>query len=204
MARKVSSVILRKILHSDEALAKNLPDLTQLFSFIEWLLKNNMAVITAGDSSRQQEQQQGTNGEEGSSSSLSVRASSSFIIRLFCFLKEKSQVYPPLIPCLLSCVSAAIRSYDMTIEEKEVLRDILSFVSRESQARDVTLSSWAQVYSIAISSLTTADNLKEVFDDTQDLRRIQQQSAKYLSEKDCPSLFEEKVSLGNQEETLSL
>ena len=196
LAGKVSSVILRKILQSDEALAKNLPDLTQLFSFIEWLLKNNMAVITAGDSSRQQEQQQqAMDGEEGSSSSLSVRTSPSFIIRLFCFLKEKSRVYPPLIPSLLSCVAAAIRSYDMSMEEKEVLRDILSFVSRESQARDVTLSSWAQVYSIAISSLTTADNLKEVFDDTQDLRRIQQQSAKYLSEKDAPLFLRKKSPL---------
>ena len=176
LTEQVSSVILRKILHSDEALSKNLQDLKMLFSFIEWLLKNKMVGET--DTIPETEQ----NG-----------SSTSFMIRLFSFLKEKSEVHPPLVSDLLSCAAAAIRSYDMSRQEKEVLRDILSFVSRESKARDVTLSSWAQVYSIAISSLTTADNLKDVFDDTQDLQRIREQSAQFLSESDAPLFLRKKT-----------
>jgi hypothetical protein len=181
LTEKVSSVILRKILQSDEALSKNLQDLKMLFSFIEWLLKNKMVGESLVDNSQQISQH-----ENGSSPST-------FIIRLFTFLNEKSEVYPPLIPDLLSCVAAAIRSYDMSMQEKEVLRSILSFVSRESKARDVTLSSWAQVYSIAISSLTTAESLKAVFDDTQDLKRIREQSAQFLSEPEAPLFLRKKT-----------
>lgn len=155
LAHSVAGIMLKKILSAGEALARDLEDQEQLFLFIEWLLKRQL-----------------------------VSRAERRLTNLFKFLHEKSIQSPSLVPLLLSCTAAAIRSYDLSTDEKELLRNILSFVSREAK-NNVTLTSWAQIYSIAITALSGVDNIRHVFD-TEDLSCLRSQGDYVLQKEDCP------------------
>lgn len=155
LSQRVASIMLRKILSSDEALAQDHEDQEQLFLFIEWLLKRQL--VTRTDDQMEQ---------------------------LFKFLHRKSIENPSLVSLLLSCSAAAIRSYELSPREKELLRTMLSFVSREGKD-NVTLTSWAQIYSIAITALSGVENIRYVFD-TEDMSCLRGQGDYVLKREDCP------------------
>ena len=159
LAKRVAVLILKKVLSSGEALAKDVADLEQLFVFMEWLLIRQLV----------------SRSDEGKS-----------VEQLFKFLYEKSISNVCLVPLLLSCAAAAVRSYDLTDGEKELLRNILSFVSREAK-NNVTLTSWAQIYSIAITALSGGvENIRHVFD-TEDLSSLRTQAEDhFLTSDECP------------------
>ena len=157
LAQSVASIMFKKILSAGEALARDLEDQEQLFLFIEWLLKRQL-----------------------------VSRAERRLEQLFKFLHEKSIANPSLVPLLLSCTAAAIRSYDLSNDEKELLRNILSFVSREGK-NNVTLTSWAQIYSIAITALSGVESIRHVFD-TEDLSCLRNQGDYVLRKEECPVL----------------
>lgn len=155
LAQSVASIMFKKILSAGEALARDLEDQEQLFLFIEWLLKRQL-----------------------------VSRAERRLEQLFKFLHSKSIENPSLVPLLLSCTAAAIRSYDLSNDEKELLRNILSFVSREGK-NNVTLTSWAQIYSIAITALSGVESIRHVFD-TDDLSCLRNQGDYILRKEECP------------------
>lgn len=77
-------------------------------------------------------------------------------VTLFSLLKylEKTTIdTPQLIPNLLSCIESAIKFNPVTEEERNLIRQMLTFIaSHEIGKSDVTLSSWAQLFTIAINS----------------------------------------------------
>ncbi|KAI1303160.1 hypothetical protein HDE_02365 [Halotydeus destructor] len=78
------------------------------------------------------------------------------------YLNEKCHQHVKLVPYLLSCSAAAIRTHNITDENRKVLKRTLDFVSQECQ-NNVAISSWAQIYSIAINTLSESENLQKVF-----------------------------------------
>ena len=83
------------------------------------------------------------------------------LLQLLQFCLKTTQANPKLVKPLLNCCAAIIRTQKVTNDMKFLLNTSLSYLI--SSKIDVTISSWSQIYSIAINTLPNQESLKKVF-----------------------------------------
>ena len=89
------------------------------------------------------------------------------IANLFKFLLTKTKINQSVLASsLLDCVATAIRSIEIDTHSRIVITDCLNLIHKEMMKQsNITKSSWAQIYLIAIGTLQRKEQLQQVFTD---------------------------------------
>lgn len=145
LAVKVCSAVISKVLTCELAFKADANQhLSALFTFIQWTLEKCLLPREMQLSS------------------------------LLTLLYETTQKNSSLVPNLLSCIAATIRFICLDDEERNLLRQILLFISNSQVGKsNVTLSSWAQLFTIAINSPCDTIGLQSVLStDSSELTKL--------------------------------
>ena len=125
--------IIPKILDPNSKITKNLEEFKEFVYLIDWIFKR-----------------------------ADIDLDENQIVNLLNLVLDECIKTKQLCPDLLSCCTAALSKKTITPRVKETIKQILGFLT-EQNFSDISLSSLAQIYLVALNTLEDDENIKRIF-----------------------------------------